>query len=331
MSQFDAMYAAVEFIEANLKQPIRVADIAESVGYSLYHFCRTFNATVRHTPYDYLMRRRLSESACKLVRSERKIIDIAYDYQFNNPETYSRAFRRMFAIQPSQWRHRGLIEERRLMPRFSLAYLEHINRGNHLKPVLVEKEAFQLAGVIALVEADRAVTEQLWRILTQELESLGIKPERLSEKMESCHSERLEGAKNLVPDESGGDSSVAALPQNDINGSFQIPIENYYGVIWYPKDGERNHYFYLAGIEAPTIDITHSALVVKSLPGSKYARFIHKGSSKDLPYTLDYIHHTWLPKSGEQLAHPFELEAYQGEIGKWDQEGAEWGIYIPIE
>ena len=83
MSQLDSMYAAVEFIEANLRSPIRVADMAASVSYSLYHFCRTFNAAVRHTPYDYLMRRRLTESARELVESDRKIIDIACDYQFN--------------------------------------------------------------------------------------------------------------------------------------------------------------------------------------------------------------------------------------------------------
>jgi AraC family transcriptional regulator len=229
------------------------------------------------------MRRRLSESARELVRSDRKIIDIAYEYQFNNPETYSRAFRRMFAMQPSQWRNRGLIEERRLMPRLSLAYLEHINRGNHLKPVLVEKEALQLAGLMALVEADRAAAEKLWEILAQELERLGIRPEKR------------------------------------------------YGLTWYPEDTVGESYFYLAGIVLPNVELASSGLVVKSLPGSKYARFIHKGSSKDLPYTLDYIYHTWLPKSGEQLTHPFELEAYHGEIGEWDQEGAERGIYIPIE
>ncbi len=331
MSQLDSMYAAVEFIEANLRGPIRVADMAASVSYSLYHFCRTFNAIVQHTPYDYLMRRRLTESARELVESDGKIIDIACDYGFNNPETYSRAFRRMFAMQPSQWRKRAVTEEQRLMPALSLAYLEHINRGNYLKPVLVEKEAFQVAGLITLVEGDRAVTEKLWEILLQELERLGIKPERLSEKREICHSERLEGAKNLVPDESGGDSSVATLPQNDINGSFQIPIENYYGVIWYPEDWERNLYFYLAGIEVPGTDISNSALVVKRIPPSKYARFIHRGPAKDLSHTLDYVYHTWLPKSGERLAYPLEIEEYVVDFGERDRKGAERAIFIPIE
>jgi AraC family transcriptional regulator len=283
MLQLETMYAAVEFIEANLKQLVRVADMAESVGYSLYHFCRMFNAIVHHTPYDYLMRRRLSESARDLVDSDRKIIDIACDYGFNNPETYSRAFRRMFAMQPTQWRKRGLIDSRRLMPALSLAYLAHINRGNDLRPVLVEKEAIQVAGLMTLVEEDSAVTDKLWGMLAQELVKMGIEPEKFS------------------------------------------------GVTWYPEGWQKSGYFYLAGVELPTADISSSALVVKSIPSSKYARFIHKGSSKDSSYTLDYIYHTWLPKSGERLAYPFEIEEYWGDLGAWDYEEAEKDIYIPIE
>jgi AraC family transcriptional regulator len=283
MSQLDSMYAAVEFIEANLKQPIGVADMAESVAYSLYHFCRTFNATVRHTPYDYLMRRRLTESAHQLVETDRKIIDIAGDYGFNNPETYSRAFKRMFEMQPSQWRKRGLIEVRRLMPSLSLAYLEHINRGKTLKPVLVEKEAFQIAGLMTLMEGDRAVVEKLWGILVLEL------------------------------------------------GRMEIEPEKYTGITWYPDDWQESGYFYLAGVEVTSPDISNSALVVKWIPASKYACFIHKGSSQSLPFTLDYIYHTWLPKSGEKLAYPFEIEEHGVDFRDWEHERVERGVYIPIE
>ena len=283
MSQLDSMYAAVEFIEANLRQPIRMADIAESVAYSLYHFCRTFNATIRHTPYDYLMRRRLTESARQLVETDRKIIEIACDYGFNNPETYSRAFRRMFEMQPSQWRKRGLIEVRRLMPRLSLAYLEHINRGNYLKPVLVEKEAFQVAGLMTLVDEDRAVSEKLWGVLAQELGKMGIEPEKFT------------------------------------------------GIAWYPEGGQEGGYFYMAGVEVTSIDNSNSALVVKSIPASKYACFIHKGPSQNLPFTLDYVYHTWLPKSGERLAYPLEIEEFGVDLGVHEHEEAESGIFIPIE
>ena len=64
---------ALDFVELNLKEPIAVADMAGAVGYSLYHFCRTFNQATHHTPYDYLMRRRLAESAQTLLQTDEKI------------------------------------------------------------------------------------------------------------------------------------------------------------------------------------------------------------------------------------------------------------------
>ena len=119
-----AACAAIDFIEDNLKESITVADMAEAASYSLYHFCRTFASVTHHTPYDYLMRRRLSESARELAESERRIIDIALDFGFNNPETYSRAFKRMFGLQPTECRKQGGIERRLLMSRLTPAHVD---------------------------------------------------------------------------------------------------------------------------------------------------------------------------------------------------------------
>jgi len=176
MSQLAAICQAVDFVEAHLKDEIAVADMATAAAYSLYHFCRTFNSVVHHTPYDYLMRRRLSESARDLVETDRRIIDIAFDYRFNSPETYSRAFKRMFGLQPSQWKARGRVDERFLMSRLTLEHLEHINKGDFLRPVLEEKEAFQVTGIMTLVQNNPAIIPQLWEMLAQELKGTpGIK------------------------------------------------------------------------------------------------------------------------------------------------------------
>ena len=63
MADIGLMLQAIEFIEAHLKDDISVADIAASVSFSLYHFSRTFSRVTRYSPYDYLMRRRLTEAA----------------------------------------------------------------------------------------------------------------------------------------------------------------------------------------------------------------------------------------------------------------------------
>jgi AraC family transcriptional regulator len=151
MTNIDTMLKAVDFIEGNLKEPISVSDVADAVGYSLYHFSRTFNAVVKHSPYDYLMRRRLSESARELLTTRKKIITIALDYQFNNPETYSRAFRRMFGVLPNQLRKDKRVGTLIFKSRMTFEQLLHINKGDYLVPVLVEKPALCFAGIATTI------------------------------------------------------------------------------------------------------------------------------------------------------------------------------------
>jgi AraC family transcriptional regulator len=172
MSQIASMCRAVDFVEAHLKEEIVVADMADAAGYSLYHFCRTFNGIVHHTPYDYLMRRRLSESARELVETDKRIVDIAFDYRFNSAETYSRAFKRMFGTQPSQWKEQGRLDRRFLMSPLTPEHLEHVNAGDCLRPVLEERDAFRVAGVMTLVEGGDEAVSRLWEVLAREFEGV---------------------------------------------------------------------------------------------------------------------------------------------------------------
>jgi AraC family transcriptional regulator len=279
------MVKAVDFIEANLKTDIAVADIADAVSYSLYHFCRMFNGITHHTPYDYLMRRRLSESAQELVETDRKIIEVAFDYQFNSPETYSRAFKRIFGVQPYQWRKLGHLDRRVLTSRLTPAHIRHINKGDYLRPILEKRDAFQVAGVMTLVKEDQEVIPQLWDMLAQE---------------------------------------VAEIREIGTRGRW-------YGIAWYPRGWQERGYFYLAAIEVESQAVVGSALVVKTMPPSKCARFIHKGPYRDLGLTLDYIYQTWLPKSGKRIAGSFEIQDHGHDLGNPGDEAFEMEIYIPIE
>ena len=182
MTQLTAIGEALDFAERHLKQEIGVADMADAAGYSLYHFCRVFNGLVHHTPYDYLMRRRLSQSAQSLLETDWNIVDVAFEYQFNSHETYSRAFKRMFGVPPS--RYRALYREqitalaRRIwMPRLTIEYLRHINEDDYLKPVLMEREALQLTGLMSLVK-DAAMINYLWDNLASAMDHLGSAGQR---------------------------------------------------------------------------------------------------------------------------------------------------------
>jgi AraC family transcriptional regulator len=173
MPDLQIIAKAIDFIEDKLRSPVTVADMAESVSYSLFHFCRVFNQATHHTPYDYLIRRRLVESTHSLLNSDKNILEIALEYQFSNPETFSRAFRRMFGILPSDLRKEGRIDRRHLMPKWTLAHLKHISKGPYLLPEVEERPPFQVAGIMTLVREDLGVIPELWNRFVQERERMG--------------------------------------------------------------------------------------------------------------------------------------------------------------
>ncbi len=170
MLNIDTVDQAIDFIESRLHEDITVADIAASVAYSLYHFCRTFSQIARHTPYDYLMRRRLAEAAHDLLKTDQKIIEIAAEYCFNNTETFGRAFKRVFGILPTQWRKNDRLDPHQLMPRLTRAHLAHMVRNASLKPTIEDRAASRLAGMAALVRDDPDLPDRLREWFVTELE-----------------------------------------------------------------------------------------------------------------------------------------------------------------
>lgn len=144
----DPIIRAVEFIESHLLDEICLDQIADAAGYSLFHFIRRFNQAVHQTPYDYLMRRRLSEAAIRLVESDRRIIDIAQDFCFDDQETFSRAFRKMFGMPPSQWRKEQRIAPRELRPAIQMADLIFIAGKAGDWPRVEQREEICLRGLM---------------------------------------------------------------------------------------------------------------------------------------------------------------------------------------
>lgn len=168
MNNLPAMLQAIKFIETNLEKPIRVIDIANAVGYSLYHFSRTFCKITKHSPYDYLIRRRLSEAAQDLLEKDSKVIDLALTYQFNNPETFSRAFKKMFKIPPYQLKRCPTREDLVFKRKLTADYLKHINKGDFLWPQLVSSLPLHLMGMVIETEMNSLKLKTTWEKLKRQ-------------------------------------------------------------------------------------------------------------------------------------------------------------------
>jgi AraC family transcriptional regulator len=107
----ERLQRSIDFIETHLNDSLSFADIAAQAFISVPHLYRIFPAMTGCTVGQYIRKRRLTQSAYELLSTGKRIIDIAFDYQFESQESYIRAFKESFGMTPGYYRKRkGLIE-----------------------------------------------------------------------------------------------------------------------------------------------------------------------------------------------------------------------------
>ncbi|WP_105614632.1 helix-turn-helix transcriptional regulator [Vallitalea okinawensis] len=104
MAIYEALKESIRFIESNLEKNIGVKDVADVVSYSQFYLSREFSRVTHISIYDYIIRRKICESYRYLIATQSKIVDVAFKYGFNSHEVYSRAFKKVFGMNPSQIR-----------------------------------------------------------------------------------------------------------------------------------------------------------------------------------------------------------------------------------
>jgi AraC-like DNA-binding protein len=107
IKQENVIVQAIRFIETNLKEDIRVVDIATGVSYSEYHFSRVFKEMTGEAPGAYLRKRRLEKAAGEIMAG-RNIVEAAIDYGFYSQGTFTRSFKTHFQTTPGTYKLSGL-------------------------------------------------------------------------------------------------------------------------------------------------------------------------------------------------------------------------------
>ncbi|SFC91709.1 transcriptional regulator, AraC family [Bacillus sp. OV322] len=143
MGWVESLQKAIDYMEDHLLEDMDMKQIAKEANSSVFHFQRTFALLTDVSVGEYLRRRRLTLAAQELVRSQCKIIDLAYKYGYDTPEAFSRAFRRQHGVKPSEVRknHGKLNAYNRLIIQVTL------KGRDPMKYKIVERESFQVVGV----------------------------------------------------------------------------------------------------------------------------------------------------------------------------------------
>lgn len=96
------MQQAICYMEEHICENISYAEVAKSVHMSSYNFHRTFSFITGMTANEYIRNRRLTLAATELQTTDIAVIDVAYKYGYESPESFSKAFSRFHGVTPRQ-------------------------------------------------------------------------------------------------------------------------------------------------------------------------------------------------------------------------------------
>lgn len=97
---------AIKFIQNNSKENLTLESIAQNAGFSLSYFDSVFKNHTSYTPVEYARVYKLTRSAIALRTTDRTVLDIALDFGYQSPESYSRAFKAFYSISPIEYREK---------------------------------------------------------------------------------------------------------------------------------------------------------------------------------------------------------------------------------
>ena len=135
------MQRAINYVEEHLKERLDYEEIAKQADCSSYYFQKIFGILCDMSLGEYIRNRRLSLAGSELVGTDKKVIDIALEYGYESPESFTRAFVKFHGVTPTQARtgEAGL-------KIFSRIHVEITMKGGNLMEnyKIVEKEAFKV-------------------------------------------------------------------------------------------------------------------------------------------------------------------------------------------
>lgn len=141
---------AINYIEANLDQEISYEEAARIACCSTFYFQRIFSYVSGISLAEYIRRRRMTQAAFELQRTDARVMDIALKYGYHSPTSFNRAFQSVHGMTPTAARRMGCTLNAYPAMHFSV----QVTGGDAMTYHIAQKPALRLVGVrIPLVES----------------------------------------------------------------------------------------------------------------------------------------------------------------------------------
>lgn len=96
--------SVAQYIEENLSEQISLAELAQLVHLSVFHFSRAFKQSFGMPPHRYHTRRRIERAKVFLASLSQSVTEIAFDTGFSDTSSFTAAFRKWTGRTPTEYR-----------------------------------------------------------------------------------------------------------------------------------------------------------------------------------------------------------------------------------
>ena len=110
MDWITGIQKAIDYTEDHLEEVIDFEKVAEEACSSSFQFQRIFTALCGISLGEYIRNRRLSRAAEILANSDAKVVDVAFRFCYETPESFTRAFTRFHGITPMEAKRGGSVK-----------------------------------------------------------------------------------------------------------------------------------------------------------------------------------------------------------------------------
>lgn len=316
MEWLTSLKKSIDYMEEHLLADIGAKEVADAVHISPFYFQKGFKIVTGYSIGEYLRNRRLYLAGLDVIRggdisrenstckennaghAEGKIIDLAYKYGYDTPESFTRAFSRFHGLSPMQLRTRPH-QIRVFLP---LIVEISIKGGNKMDFEIEKREGMRMIGFEKIFSYDTSYQEipKFWE--------------------EFC--ERYCGRDCSCDD-------VLSQEEEDIRQTIAECMVGEYGVCMDDISDGKQFRYYIAGVyqggKVP------EGMKFFEIPASEWAKF---KCTSAMPQTLQTVNtrifSEWLPGNQEfEMAFPLNIEWYSGkDTGSSDYESAIW---IPVK
>jgi len=115
MDYYVEICSIIVFIEQRVKQKLEFTELEKTLNFSYRHIRGIFKNRTRMSLSHYITTRKIANCALEILSTSKSLTTIAYEYGFESYDTFTRAFKRVTGIRPSEFKKSGLLCGRKIL------------------------------------------------------------------------------------------------------------------------------------------------------------------------------------------------------------------------